>query len=124
MKIRARVPVRLYSIVFLQVRVPQWINQPNVSQLSVTFKEKARSELDAIKQSLTVPANDLDGTEDLESCITRILEEDPRSVYVRERYSNQFYTFLIGKYHVSCKFDDCNHSVQVYKITKADSLNS
>lgn len=60
--------------------------------------------------------------EDLENLIIRILQEDPRSVYVRERYGNQFYTFLIGKCHVSCKFDDHNHSVQVYKVSRANSL--
>ena len=115
----------LHLAIFLQVRVPQWITEPTVSQLTVTFKEKARSDLDAIKQNLMVPSpDDLDSKEDLEACITRILQEDPRSVYVRERYSNQFYTFLIGKYHVSCKFDDYNHSVQVYKIMKADSFTS
>lgn len=105
-----------------QVRVPRWITEPVLSQLTVTFKEKARSDLETIKQNQTTSSNDIDDKEDLESCIVRILQEDPRSVYVRERYSNQFYTFLIGKYHVSCKFDDCNHCVQVYKITKADSL--
>lgn len=52
----------------------------------------------------------------------QILQEDPRSVYVRERYANQFYTFLIGKYHVSCKFDDNKRLVQVYKIALANTL--
>lgn len=56
--------------------------------------------------------------------IISILKEDPRSVYVRERYSNQFYTFLIGNYHVSCKFDDPKHTVNVYRISPVDNLEN
>ncbi|XP_065213747.1 tRNA (adenine(37)-N6)-methyltransferase [Planococcus citri] len=100
-----------------QIRVPQWISEPINSQLTVTFKERANSYLDSPECT-----DETGSSENLRNTITRILEEDPRSVYVRERYSNQFYTFLIDDHHVSCKFDDTNHSVQVYKIVKASSV--
>ncbi|KAK7586113.1 hypothetical protein V9T40_003989 [Parthenolecanium corni] len=106
-----------------QVRVPRWISEPPAGQLSVVFKERARSELEALRRNQEQGnIRDVDDRVDLECSIVQILQEDPRSVYVRERYANQFYTFLIGKYHVSCKFDDSKRLVQVYKIALANSL--
>lgn len=81
-------------------------------QLSVDFSSRAREFLDGLD------------TNDIEMTIVSILKEDPRSVYVRERYSNQFYTFLIGGFHVSCKFDDANQSVNVYRISPVDNLDN
>lgn len=63
-------------------------------------------------------------TNDIETTIVSILKEDPRSVYVRQRYSNQFYTFLIGNYHVSCKFDDSRHLINVYRIAIVENLDN
>lgn len=102
--------------------MPQWISEPLTSHLTVIYKEKAKLYLDALKNSEIDDEVRKSNVKSLEHTITRILEEDPRSVYVRDRYSNQFYTFLIENHHVSCKFDDCNNSVQVYKITKACPL--
>lgn len=105
------------------MRVPRWISEPPAGQLSVVFKERARSELEALRRNQEQGnIRDVDDRVDLECSIVQILQEDPRSVYVRERYANQFYTFLIGKYHVSCKFDDSKRLVQVYKIALANSL--
>lgn len=81
-------------------------------QLTVEFSSRAREFLDTLE------------TSDIESTIVSILKEDPRSVYVRERYSNQFYTFLIGGYHVSCKFDDAKHTISVYRISVVDNLDN
>jgi len=95
-----------------RVRVPLWVTEPLTQQLTVEFSSRARGFLDALE------------TNDIETTIISILKEDPRSVYVRERYSNQFYTFLIGGYHVSCKFDDTKHTINVYRISLVDSLDS
>lgn len=54
--------------------------------------------------------------------IKNILREDPRSVYLRERYGNQFYTFLMKELHVSCKFDDTLQTVNVYRVAPAEKL--
>jgi len=81
-------------------------------QLTVEFSSRAREFLDALE------------TNDIETTIINILKEDPRSVYVRERYSNQFYTFLIGGHHVSCKFDDTKHTISVYRISLVDNLDN
>lgn len=93
--------------------------------MAVTFNDKAIANLEDIKESIEhSEQTDGDvGVDDIKKMISDVLSQDPRSVYVRERYSNQFYTFLIGKYHVSCKFDDNNHAVQVYRINRASSLD-
>ncbi|XP_050433349.1 tRNA (adenine(37)-N6)-methyltransferase isoform X2 [Adelges cooleyi] len=95
-----------------KVRVPQWITEPLTQELTVEFSSRAREFLDGLN------------TNDIEPTIVNILKEDPRSVYVRERYSNQFYTFLIGGFHISCKFDNSKHSVNVYRISPVDNLDS
>uniref|UniRef100_A0A1B6KD78 TsaA-like domain-containing protein n=1 Tax=Graphocephala atropunctata TaxID=36148 RepID=A0A1B6KD78_9HEMI len=93
------------------VRVPDWISQSSVSQLQVMFTPQAESLLLSLR-----------GEDNIQRIITDVLREDPRSVYLRDRYANQFYTFLINNYHVSCKFDDNNHSVKVFRIVSAGTL--
>nr|CAD7452575.1 unnamed protein product [Timema tahoe] len=98
-----------------QVRVPSWITQPPVSKLSVTFTDRAKAQLEEISC--------ISGT--VESplvSIKNVLQEDPRSVYLRERWGNQFYTFLICNLHVSCKFNDCDHTVAVFQVKSAGKL--
>ncbi|RZF43150.1 hypothetical protein LSTR_LSTR016032, partial [Laodelphax striatellus] len=86
------------------VRVPSWITDPPVSQLNVTFSDQAEEKLNCTTREI----------------VSSILREDPRSVYLRERYGNQFYTFLIQDLHVSCKFDNALHTVHVYRVAEAD----
>lgn len=81
-------------------------------QLTVEFSSRAREFLDALEPN------------DIETTIVSILKEDPRSVYIRERFNNQFYTFLIGGFHVSCKFDDAKHTISVYRISLVENLDN
>ncbi|KAJ8949847.1 hypothetical protein NQ314_008104 [Rhamnusium bicolor] len=48
--------------------------------------------------------------------ITNVLKEDPRSVYLRERWGSHCYVFRIAELYVSCKFNDNTHSVTVYQV--------
>lgn len=100
------------------VDVPSWIKHPPVSQLRVSFDDRARSQLESIAAS--DPCKEMSS---LETSISNILREDPRSVYVRKRFKNQFYTFQIDSLHVSCKFNDDEKSVLVYRVNKGDSLD-
>ncbi|XP_046661828.1 tRNA (adenine(37)-N6)-methyltransferase-like [Homalodisca vitripennis] len=93
------------------IRVPDWISQSSVSQLQVMFTPQAENILSSLQ-----------GETNIQRIITDVLREDPRSVYLRDRYANQFYTFLINNYHVSCKFDDNNHIVKVFRIVSAGTL--
>lgn len=55
--------------------------------------------------------------------ISSVLREDPRSVYLRERWANHFYSFLIKDLHISCKFDDRAKVVTVFQIKPAKKCN-
>ncbi|XP_054277835.1 tRNA (adenine(37)-N6)-methyltransferase isoform X2 [Macrosteles quadrilineatus] len=94
------------------VRVPEWISQSPMSQLQVTFTPQVQGNLDSISER--------EGN--ISRIITDILREDPRSVYLRDRYANQFYTFLINGHHVSCKFDDNSRTVKVFRVVSAGTM--
>ncbi|XP_021914680.1 tRNA (adenine(37)-N6)-methyltransferase-like isoform X2 [Zootermopsis nevadensis] len=98
-----------------QVRIPSWITQPPLHKLKVTFSDRAKAQLENIER-------ETENGENPETSIQTILQEDPRSVYLRERWGNQFYTFLICNLHVSCKFDDSAHTVTVFQVKSAGKL--
>ncbi|XP_063238182.1 uncharacterized protein LOC134539821 [Bacillus rossius redtenbacheri] len=87
-----------------QVRVPSWVTQPPASKLTVTFSERAQAQLE-----------ELGGAGQLAAAIRNVLREDPRSVYLRQRWGSQFYTFLICDLHVGCKFADAERAVTVFQ---------
>ncbi|XP_034943858.1 tRNA (adenine(37)-N6)-methyltransferase [Chelonus insularis] len=93
-----------------QVRVPDWITQPQTRSLSVIFNERAIRQLTEIVN---------DKADEEKHAIINVLREDPRSVYLRQRWANQFYTFLIHDLHISCKFDDNRGIVTVFQIRHA-----
>lgn len=93
-----------------QVRVPDWISQPTIRSLSVIFNDRALRQLNEIVN---------DKAEEQKRAIINVLREDPRSVYLRQRWANQFYTFLIHDLHISCRFDDNRGIVTVFQIRHA-----
>ncbi|XP_058803095.1 tRNA (adenine(37)-N6)-methyltransferase [Phymastichus coffea] len=92
------------------VRVPDWISKPKTSTLSVVFNERSLLQLQEILH---------EKAEEKRQAVENILKEDPRSVYLRQRYGNQFYTFLIHDLHITCKFDDDKKIVTVFQIRHA-----
>lgn len=95
------------------IRIPSWISEPPISTLTVSFSDRALAQLQELQGTNAV---------DRQNTITNILREDPRSVYLRTRWGNQYYTFRIAELHVSCKFEDSSHSVTVFQIRSADSV--
>ncbi|XP_043684350.1 tRNA (adenine(37)-N6)-methyltransferase [Vespula pensylvanica] len=93
-----------------EVRIPEWISRPNVRTLSVVFNERALIHLNEILE---------DKAEEERRAIESVLREDPRSVYLRQRWGNQFYTFLIHNLHITCKFDDSRGIVTVFHVRHA-----
>lgn len=92
------------------VRVPDWISRPKTSPLSVVFNERSVTQLyDILK----------DKADEKRHAVENVLKEDPRSVYLRQRYGNQFYTFLIHDLHITCKFDDERKIVTVFQVRHA-----
>ncbi|KAK3932973.1 tRNA (adenine(37)-N6)-methyltransferase [Frankliniella fusca] len=96
------------------VRVPAWIADPPVARLEVKFNEGAVEQLTAIQTERG------ESIEEARVAIQSVLQEDPRSVYLRQRWNNQFYTFLIAGLHVSCRFADNSSVVTVFRITAAN----
>lgn len=89
------------------VKVPAWIS--NKKELQVIFSEKALLQT----QELNI----------LQEVIKECLQADPRSVYVKEKYLSQIYSFQIDGKHVVCKFDDKNESVTVLQIRENFNTN-
>lgn len=96
---------------FSEIRVPDWIAQPRTATLSVIFNERALMQLNEILD---------DKVDEQKQAIENVLREDPRSVYLRQRWGgNQFYTFLIHDLHITCRFDDSRGIVTVFQIRHA-----
>lgn len=93
-----------------EVRVPDWISRPRTPSLSVIFNERAFTQLNEILG---------DKADEQKRAIENVLREDPRSVYLRQRWGNHFYTFLIHDLHISCRFDDNRGVVTVFQVRHA-----
>ncbi|KAG5885126.1 hypothetical protein JTB14_037918 [Gonioctena quinquepunctata] len=89
-----------------QIRVPPWIDQPATPRLTVLFKDRAIAQLNQLGSE----------GEEKKTAITNVLREDPRSVYLRERWGSHCYVFRIAELYVSCKFNDGSRSVTVYQV--------
>ncbi|XP_057660966.1 tRNA (adenine(37)-N6)-methyltransferase [Diorhabda carinulata] len=88
------------------IRVPAWIDQPLVPRLTVVFRDRALVQLIQLGPE----------AEDKKTIISNVLREDPRSIYLRERWGSHCYVFRIADLHVSCKFNDSAQVVTVYQI--------
>lgn len=95
---------------FSEIRVPDWISQPRTAALSVIFNERALIQLNEILD---------DKIDEKKQAIENVLREDPRSVYLRQRWGSQFYTFLIHDLHITCRFDDNRGIVTVFQVRHA-----
>lgn len=95
---------------FSEIRIPDWISQPRTATLSVIFNERALMQLNEILD---------DKVEEQKQAIENVLKEDPRSVYLRQRWGSQFYTFLIHDLHITCRFDDSRGVVTVFQVRHA-----
>ncbi|XP_011315504.1 nef-associated protein 1 [Fopius arisanus] len=101
------------NLELVQVRVPDWISQSGSRALSVIFNERALRQLNEIVH---------DKADEQKRAIENVLKEDPRSVYLRQRWANQFYTFLIHDLHISCRFDDNRGVVSVFQVRSAGRI--
>ena len=95
------------------VRVPDWISRPQTATLSVVYNDRALAQLSEILD---------DKAEEEKLAIENVLREDPRSVYLRQRWGNQFYTFLIHDLHITCRFDDSRKIVTVLQVRHAGRI--
>lgn len=83
------------------VRVPKWITDDS-RNLEVIFGDTALLQIRDLNVS--------------RKSIEEILQSDPRSVYVREKYLSQIYSFQIDGKNVTCRFDDKSQTVTVLQV--------
>lgn len=88
------------------VKVPNWVS--NKALLQVIFSENALHQISELAVN--------------QKSIQEILEHDPRSVYVREKYLSQIYNFQVDGNNVICKFDDKLGTVTVLQIRKLQTM--
>lgn len=89
------------------VKVPDWISDKKT--LEVTFADSANLQIDELRIN--------------RKTIIEILQQDPRSVYVREKFSSQIYNFQVDGNNVICKFDDIKGSVNVLQVRKSMNMS-
>jgi tRNA (adenine37-N6)-methyltransferase len=90
------------------VKVPNWVSSNN-KLLKVIFSDNALQQIKELKVN--------------QKSIEEILENDPRSVYVREKYLSQIYDFQVDGNNVICKFDDKLRTVTVLKVRKIVNMS-
>lgn len=82
------------------VKIPDWIC--STKYLKVTFSETSRIQIKNFDINLR--------------SLEEVLESDPRSFYVRERYQSQEFVFQFNDKNIFCNFNDENKSVTVVEI--------
>ncbi|KAG5677321.1 hypothetical protein PVAND_007090 [Polypedilum vanderplanki] len=82
------------------VKVPKWVDDSR--NLKVIFSDNALQQIKALNVN--------------QKSIEEILQSDPRSVYVREKYLSQIYSFQIDGKNVICRFDDKSETVTVLQV--------
>lgn len=88
------------------VKVPSWID--GKKPLEVSFSDGAMQQIEELNIN--------------RKTIAEILQQDPRSVYVREKFSSQIYNFQVDGNNVICKFDDVKGSVNVLQVRKSMTM--
>lgn len=88
------------------VKVPDWVS--NKKLLTVIFSDNSLNQIRELGVN--------------QKSIQEILENDPRSVYVREKYLSQIYNFQVSGNNVICKFDDKQGTVTVLQIRRLQSM--
>jgi len=96
------------------IKVSSWIRD-NSSSLDVHFTKPAL-------ESLLDVAGSPEKASSLETAIRQILAEDPRSVYRKEKCSDQLYFFNVNHFHVTSWFD--GRTVQVLKVQRRPKSES
>jgi tRNA (adenine37-N6)-methyltransferase len=94
-----------------------WVKNPPVTALCVTFTPRAEEQLklfSAVAEEKPFRLQHLADANQLRSAIVRILSADPRSVYRRKHCSDRLYYVTVDAAHVTCWFD-CQ-SVEVLRV--------
>lgn len=90
------------------IRTADWLNNPPANTLQVQFTEEAQQQLSTLKCAGDVITNGSNWQEDtdIQQAIVHILQEDPRSVYRRNKCSSDPYKMTIDNVNVTCIFKE------------------
>ena len=96
------------------IRTADWLNDPPANTLQVQFTEEAQQQLSTLKYAGDVTNdNGANWQEDttssagnIQQAIIHILQEDPRSVYRRNKCSSDPYKMTIDRVNVTCIFKE------------------
>lgn len=96
------------------IRTADWLNSPPANTLKVEFTEKAEQQLSLFKCGDDVTSDDashwqvysLSSVDAIRQAIVHILQEDPRSIYRRNKCSSDPYKMSIDNVNVTCTFEE------------------
>ncbi|VVC86879.1 unnamed protein product [Leptidea sinapis] len=97
------------------IRVPNWITNPPSQTYDVRFTDEAMERLYSLIG---------DRAEAFKSNIESLLCEDPRSLYVRTRYSDHEYCCVLEDLSISCVFDANSAICTIVAVRNADDLQN
>lgn len=95
------------------IRTAGWLDNPPVATLQVEFSEEAEQQLtmfkcanDVISHSRSWQVTTLPSLDAVRQSITQILQEDPRSVYRRNKCTSDVYKMSIDNLNITCSFKE------------------
>lgn len=105
--------------------IASWLKVPPVSLLDVSLTKRAHRELQRFHNNHSHEGkcqfcfSFLKNTSEARLAVTKLLQQDPRSVYRRKNCADRLYYFCVDTMHVTCWFDDDLPFTQVLKIKPA-----
>jgi hypothetical protein len=109
-----------------RVLCADWVKNPPVSALCVTFTPRAEEQLKRFSAAAEGDAfrlRHLADAQQLRSAIVNILSADPRSVYRRKHCTDRLYYVTVDAAHVTCWFDT-DKSVEVVRVQSMSDVGS
>jgi len=96
------------------IRTADWLNDPPVNPLQVQFTEQAQQQLSMFNCGGDVMQDDaskwqiytLPSVDTIRQAIVHILQEDPRSVYRRNKCNSDPYKMSIDNVNITCTFEE------------------
>ena len=110
------------------IRTADWLNNPPATTLQVQFTEKAQQQLSMFEcgddVTTSVDPSDwhvcnLPSVDAVRQAIVHVLQEDPRSVYRRNKCNSDPYKMSIDNVNVTCTFEE-----QTVKIISVQPKNT
>ncbi|GAB6018411.1 hypothetical protein CHUAL_000126 [Chamberlinius hualienensis] len=106
------------------VSVAQWIQSPEVEKLNVRFTPTAENQISSLIESDEDLKSRYPNPKTVQSILTDILREDPRSVYRRNRCQQLLYYFIYDVFHLTCWVDDGSEEKSTIEVVKVDRIKT